>query len=1195
MNRILKFILVITLLTSVFQISAFCEEKNDIESISNYKAIDTSKTAFNFYYSNSWDNYYKDVSDKYNGKLLLLNNLGIMKGYEDGNFKPNVKITRAEFSTILAKLKYGENIASTSMLNFSDVGKDYWASSYISALKNDGVINGRSDTEFDPEGNITFQEAVKLIFSALGYDLIALNKGGYPVGYLNLAAENSMLSLKEGLDTDLIDRITVAKLITKAISIPFLDISAVSNDRFQLSDSKGNILENKKNIFKKIGLVEANDMTSIYSANSNLKEDDIIIDGQKYKSKIDYAKKLLGHTVEFYYQIDNDTNILTLLHAYPEDYDEVLIDYDRYINEDNLNNRISFYEDYSKKNRKDILVDANASIIYNGKYSIVNNQTSMQSYLNKFNNIRLIDNNNDGIYDVMFVEDYQTYVVKQVNVEQSIITLYENNITQPTVLRDLENDGNIRTVNFIKNDKIVDISAVLPNNVITYCQAKDNTITIVISDFSVSGEISEISREQNLELTINNKKYKLDRDYDNYLTNNNEGFNVSDKGVFYFDFIGNIAYCKRQTSISDQKYGYLFNMSISKGLDKITKAELLTMKNEFETFDFADKLQILYYPKYNPAAVYSGTAPNYCYDSVGLGSYIGYLDPVIRRRNNSLTYIGAYPNNMISSVAVQNQINLFRDSAINKSGKPSNIINEFFNSNVSQGTFLPNDDFTFDLEKIQLVRYKTSKDGKITEIEIPKDFGTPYQQVLAGDTQTQKQEAIEKDVFNISYKNYVFRDTSNMNLRAIPNRYTGLYRAVYENIFDDGTYNTARNTDYQNPLYFVKRESYVFNVPKYWNLNNNDYKGVSSNTLSTPINLNDFNIIRKEKGRYSYIKNVTSPVINADEYFTNTPIASEAYYDAINVDDMNETGLIVNYREISYLNPASSIDYVLVDKVSNVLNSDGDIVQKLYGYSLEKGRSFEGVSTYSNSFSRRMNQGGEFSQPYKRGDVIVVGKNFKETSYSIVKPLFTYDVNKLVMYNPLINTLFSPLSRFDYNILLNNAQTTYTLNNSLIPTDKYYYLTEDDFKGKYTYKYFFTNPPTNTTTNGYIVKDADVSNTKTGEYGHYRPGGTSTTAYFSGYVAGRVFKRSENTLKMNFNEFKILASGDIRQSTFNRLDTRYQRLIDDSVTVFKVKNNSISLATIDDISYDDFIFASIYDNKYNFIIIYENIADDIGR
>ncbi len=114
--------------------------------------------------SNSARPNYIDVrSGWYNAVINAVVNAGYMKGYPDGTFRPNDKITRAEFTQMIKAI----DKANTGMAPFADV-KGHWAEAAINQAYANGRINGYPDGTFRPNNHITRAEAVT-VFNKL-YD-----------------------------------------------------------------------------------------------------------------------------------------------------------------------------------------------------------------------------------------------------------------------------------------------------------------------------------------------------------------------------------------------------------------------------------------------------------------------------------------------------------------------------------------------------------------------------------------------------------------------------------------------------------------------------------------------------------------------------------------------------------------------------------------------------------------------------------------------------------------------------------------------------------------------------------------------------------------------------------------------------------------------------------------------------------------
>lgn len=93
-----------------------------------------------------------------NRAVATLTNMGIIKGYTDGSFQPNKSITRAELATIIARFAKLDVNTKT----FSDIN-GHWAQKNIELAAGNGWINGYEDGTFRPNNNITRAETFAMI------------------------------------------------------------------------------------------------------------------------------------------------------------------------------------------------------------------------------------------------------------------------------------------------------------------------------------------------------------------------------------------------------------------------------------------------------------------------------------------------------------------------------------------------------------------------------------------------------------------------------------------------------------------------------------------------------------------------------------------------------------------------------------------------------------------------------------------------------------------------------------------------------------------------------------------------------------------------------------------------------------------------------------------------------------------------
>lgn len=122
----------------------------------------------------------------------------VITGYEDGTFRPDNSITRAEICVAISKaMDPGDKkYASAKDNGFLDVGSNYdWAKKYINYASAMGAVDGYPDGTFKPAGNITYNELSAMVLKAMGYKASEL-QGVWPQNFKNKALD---LKLYEGI------------------------------------------------------------------------------------------------------------------------------------------------------------------------------------------------------------------------------------------------------------------------------------------------------------------------------------------------------------------------------------------------------------------------------------------------------------------------------------------------------------------------------------------------------------------------------------------------------------------------------------------------------------------------------------------------------------------------------------------------------------------------------------------------------------------------------------------------------------------------------------------------------------------------------------------------------------------------------------------------------------------------------------
>ena len=145
-----------------------------------------------------------EIIDEAEIEIEFLKTLGIINERDMGQYIPSNTITRAEFSYMAVKmLGLGEGIElPEEETGFEDVSASHWAAPYIYKASISGIISGNGDGMFNPDQPVLYVQAIRMLVSALGYNVRAELSGGYPVGYLMIAQDKG-ITLPVSMDSEL--------------------------------------------------------------------------------------------------------------------------------------------------------------------------------------------------------------------------------------------------------------------------------------------------------------------------------------------------------------------------------------------------------------------------------------------------------------------------------------------------------------------------------------------------------------------------------------------------------------------------------------------------------------------------------------------------------------------------------------------------------------------------------------------------------------------------------------------------------------------------------------------------------------------------------------------------------------------------------------------------------------------------------
>lgn len=403
--------------------------------------------------------------------------------FPDGVDKTSV-ITRIELAEIYTNIILGSDTETEGAEsdNFTDV--DYDMSYYADFVASIGLMGGVGNGLFAPYDNVTYQQLIKTIVSFLGYDVKAQSLGGYPTGYMAVAAQLGLsLSNKASADS-FVTFEGVATLFKIAASCPLYDVTGYGDVSKYQEITQINYLAKYLDINFISNVVNANYIANIYS-DDELKYNEIIVGTEKYLFDPDVypLNDLLGHKVDIYYKEINNVNHI----IYMEDnrFNRVLEIDGKDV--DVKGDTLIYYDGFKEK---EIRFSDDVNILYNGGICENYNNATFNAWNNTYRDggIKAIDNNYDRKYDYIMIDAYDTYVVSSIK-DDIVHTSYRDGYI--IKINDYEDGKNVLFRNL--DGKPIKMSDVEDGSVISVSKDLNGRITniFVTNDIFVS-EVSSI-------------------------------------------------------------------------------------------------------------------------------------------------------------------------------------------------------------------------------------------------------------------------------------------------------------------------------------------------------------------------------------------------------------------------------------------------------------------------------------------------------------------------------------------------------------------------------------------------------------------------------------------------------------------------------------------------------------------------------
>lgn len=491
---------------------------------------------------------------KYRVPYEVLANLGVMDALD--GFDPEAIVTKEEFIHYILKLSNNTNFnVKEYKSSYSDVEKSKYRDEIVYA-EFLGYIGKDGNDKFLPKKEITYTEAVQIILSMGGYDYFAEQSGGYPTGYEFYASSVKLNKGVEPLKNGYITLGEVVVLLYNATSMPVYEYDRSSNGG--TTTTERTFLEYFRNIHHISGILYQSDRFGIPNT---APENQVKIGDRYFNIGEADAKDYVGYHVEAWYVGSRDEK--TLVYLSPSDRNRIY-NFDKKDIEENSDFSALYYYTESGKERK-------LTIAYNA-YVFLNKELGTAHTYDLYTgngSVKLIDNDNDGSIDVIFIDSVRYMVVA--SVRDNVIydklggkSVDTNNVDELIIMK----DGFRCLTRDIKEDDVLAVSE----------DIGESTLTIYACDDIVTGTVTTITNSKK-SVEIDGKKYQ-------YIDGVKSDLEVGMTAEFHLDHNGIIVYVGNKIKLGLQ-YGLMIHFS---GDESGVAAKIMDTEGKIHIYEIADKL-----------------------------------------------------------------------------------------------------------------------------------------------------------------------------------------------------------------------------------------------------------------------------------------------------------------------------------------------------------------------------------------------------------------------------------------------------------------------------------------------------------------------------------------------------------------------------------------------------------------------------
>lgn len=519
---------------------------------------------------------YEDVTtERQSTAVELMTGFGVMEPESDTVFGNKTLVKRGEFALYVTRL-IGHNIVTHSVPDgyFDDVDTTTLEGAAVDFFASIGIIP-KNKREYNPNDEITYSEAVRILLNCLGYDEVAAANGGFPGGYIKTATECGINKNLWLMTNSVLTKTDAATLMYNALFVQ--PIIRSSNRTFIKSEKT--LMENVWDVDSVTGVVTGYENTVI-GGGKTLPDGCVEIGGVVYRAGNTNIKDYIGYTVRAYYSAEDDVNTIVSFTEKSNTNTAVTLDIDDI---DISGNQITYRTDGRKKTQK---VSESAAVIYNGRYyTNYSNITDLIDGISE-GEVKFISNDSSSSANVVIINSYKHLLVERVDKRNKRLYLKNGSASEASVpyLKDVVSlsDDDVDSLEVYMDGQSVEFDEIQSDDAITMIESPDGKdVSLYISRDAVEGIINSVSED---EITISDTDYTISK----YSTLN---YTSGTNGVYAITTDGKVLGLVGAKKSVDSNYAYVIDVYTEDGREK-AYVELYTAAGELLKLECSKDMKV---------------------------------------------------------------------------------------------------------------------------------------------------------------------------------------------------------------------------------------------------------------------------------------------------------------------------------------------------------------------------------------------------------------------------------------------------------------------------------------------------------------------------------------------------------------------------------------------------------------------------